>query len=224
TAKQKEYPQLSSGKIYSGEGMSNSFLVNDNLIQVKSIYPSLYFQIKDLEGNVQTKYFIKSEKDLEFNTSEIFQENGSFKKRKILDSPKKLLRKINNLNLSASCYYHNETYYLTMGGVSYPQQNSFSYGMFGLVGALIDVAINNYAISNINSYSNKDVVYVNAKFDKNFKSLPDNLEPLALDKLRLFIEENNKFINPTVFNKDAKLYYVGLNKESKEYGIYVFED
>lgn len=225
TAKQKEYPQLSFGMIDSGSGMSNSFIANDYLIQVKSISSSLYFQVKDFEGNVITKYFISSDKDLEFSTSDIYQEEGSFKKRKVVDSPKKLLRKINNLNLSVNSYYHSDTFFLTLGGVSNPQQNSGTLGMFGLVGALIDVAINSSStISSINSYSNKNVVYVNAKFDKDFKSLPNSEQPLALDKLRLFLEENNKFINPTVFNVGAKLYYIGLNKENKEYGIYIFED
>lgn len=232
TATQKEYAQLSYGFNETNNGlpnsnieMSNSFIINNKLIQVKNNAKSLSFQIVDFDGNVITKNVVKPDEDFGFNTSPMYLEEGSFKKRKELDSSKKLLRKIYYLNLSVTGYYHDGKYNLTLGGVSYPQQNSFSFGMFGLIGALIDVAINhNNTISNINSYSNKNVVYINAMFDEDFNSLPNNPNTLALEKLRLFVEENDKFINPTIFDKDSKIYYVGFNKESKKYGIYVFEN
>jgi len=226
TATQKEYT-LPPIKHYDLNSISsNSFLINDKIIQVKIDYNILFVLIKDLEGKEIKSFALKPDQEIDFKNSDIIQEEGSIKTKKTLDTSKQLIRKIYNMNISVSCFYNKDSYYLVIGGVSYPQQTSYFTGMGGsLTGAVMDAFItNNYSVNNINSYSNKKIVYIYSLFDKDFNHLEGTVDKLAFDKLRLFVEENKKFINQTVFNIGSKIYYFGQNKDSKYYCFYVFED
>lgn len=206
---------------------SNSFFVNNNLIQIKTDPTVLYITIKNMEGTELKKLALYPGKEIEFKNSEIFQEEGGIKSARVLDNSKQLIRKISNLNPSVSSYFYNGNYHLVIGGVSYPQQNAMMYGglIGGLTGALIGAAISsNYSINNLNSYSNKRVVYINCLFDQDFNTIKSEGKRLAFDKLRLFTEENNKLINHSIFKLNNKLYMGGYDKTSKLYTFYQFED
>jgi hypothetical protein len=179
-----------------------------------------------LDGNEIKSFTLKPDQEIDFKNSDIIQEEGSIKTKKTLDTSRQLIRKIYNMNISVSCFYKNDSYYMVIGGVSFPQQTSYFAGMGGgLTGALMDAFItNNYSVNNINSYSNKKTVYIYSLFDQDFNHLKGTVNQLAFDKLRLFVERNNKFINQTVFNIGSKIYYFGQNKDTKYYCFYVFED
>lgn len=204
---------------------SNSFFINGNFIQIKMDPSVFYITVKDIEGKEIKNLVLYPDKEIEFKNSDILQENGGIKSTRVLDTSNQFLKKTNNLNSSVSCYYNNETYNLVLGGVSYPQQTVNYGGMFGLIGSLIGSAIiANFSISNVNSYANKKVVYINCLFDKNFNHLNRYATKLAFDKLRLFNEENDKLINQTIFKLNSVLYMGGYKKETKEYTFYKFED
>jgi hypothetical protein len=226
TASQKEYtlPAIRHNDLNSIS--SNSFLINDKIIQLKIDYNILFVLIKDLDGNEIKSFTLKPDQEIDFKNSDIIQEEGSIKTKKTLDTSRQLIRKIYNMNISVSCFYKNDSYYMVIGGVSFPQQTSYFAGMGGgLTGALMDAFItNNYSVNNINSYSNKKIVYIYSLFDQDFNHLKGTVNQLAFDKLRLFVERNNKFINQTVFNIGSKIYYFGQNKNTKYYCFYVFED
>ena len=206
---------------------SNSFLVNNVLIQIKSSPKVLHLSVKDLEGNEIKNISLTEGMPVDFKNSEIIQENGSIKDSRILDKSNQLIRKTNNLNPSISGYYNDNKYHLVIGGVSNPQQNSVILGgiIGGFTGALIASAISsNYSVDNLNSYSNKKVVYIYSTFDKDFNHIEGDSQKSAFDKLRLFVEENTNFTNQTIFKFDSKLFFGGFDKNTKEYSFYKFEE
>jgi len=206
---------------------SNSFFINNLLMQIKTSGKLLYLSVKDLEGNEIKNITLKADMPVDFKNSEIIQENGSIKDQRVLDKSNQLIRKINNLNPSISGYYDGN-YNLVIGGVSFPQQNSVMVGAMlgGLTGALIASAISsNYSIDNLNSYRNKKVVYIYSTFDKNFNHIDGDSKKSAFDKLRLFVEDNNNnFASPTIFKFGSKLYFGGYDKRIQQYSFYKFEE
>lgn len=206
---------------------SNSFLVNNVLMQIKTSQVALHLSVKDLDGNEIKNITLKEDSPIDFKNSEIIQENGSIKKTRILGNSNQLIRKTNNLNPSISGYYDGNKYHMVIGGVSYPQQNtSVLVGgiVGGLTGALIASAITyNYSVDNLNSYSDKKVVYIYSTFDNDFNNVNGDSKKTAFDKLRVFAEENDHFVSQTIFKFQSKLFFGGYNKIANEYSFYKFE-
>lgn len=207
---------------------SNSFLVKNRIVQVKLNTNVLHISIKDFEGNELKTFSAFADKEIDFKNSEIIQENGSIRNTRILDKSNQLLRKITNLNPSISCYSYNDTIYLTIGGVSLVQNNNaVMYGAMlgGLTGALIGAAISsNYSVNNLNSYTNRKVVYINCMFDQEFNHINGEVKKLAFDELRAFSEQKADLECKTVFKMNSKLYFGGYFSTTKSYSFYSFND
>ena len=124
---------------------SNSFIVDNHIIQMKSNPNHMVVEIKDFDGNLKKQFEITDEKDFEFKNSDIIQENGSSKNTRILGTTNQLLRKINKSYPSLSCYSSDNKLYFTIGGVSLEEKNNslIMYGAMiggatgGVIGALI---------------------------------------------------------------------------------------
>lgn len=219
-------PFLKSSGEYNVED-SNSFFINENLIQSKLNPEKMIISIKKLDGSEIKKFEIISDSPIDFKNSEIIQENGSVKNTRILDNSNQLLRKIFNQYPSLSCYNYNNKNYFTIGSVSPPSQNAEVTGAMigGLTGAIIGMAISsNYSVNNLNSYNGRKIVYINCLFDENFNHINGDLKKLAFDELRAFYEKNNELTSKTIFKIKSNLYFGGYNKEEKSYMLYKFND
>ena len=209
------------------QGDSNSFLLEDKLIQTKLNSQKMIITVKDLSGNEINTFEIEQDKEISIKNSEIIQENGSIKNTRILDKSNQLIRKIYNLNPTISCYKDNGIIYFTIGGVSLVQNNdaAMAGALFGVAGVLISAAISsNFSLDNLNSYKNRKVVYINSTLDSNFKHIPGEIKKLAFDKLRLFDEQNINLEFKTIFKSNSNLYFGGYQYKSNSYNFYKFED
>lgn len=227
TSKGYNQPYLLSVNYVEDE--SNSFYVNGKLIQMKLNENRLALSIKNMEGNELKTYEILKDKEVTFKNSDIIQENGSINKTRILDKSNQLLRKIYFEYPSMSCYYFNDIVYLTIGSVSLERGGNSNTGMiggmYGLVGSLIATAItSNYSLANLNSYSNRKVVYINCLFDKDFNHVDGEVNKLAFDKLRNLAENKDDLLSQSVFKFNSKLYFGGYDKQEKSYKFFSFTD
>lgn len=204
--------------------LSNSFFVNDNLIQLKTNLSVLTISIKDMNKTEIKNLNILLDKEIDFKNSDIIQENMSIKNTRVLDKSKQFLRRMNFTDPAISCYFENDTYYLTLGSVSAVQNNNLMYGaMFGAAGVLLSYALtSNYTMNNIESYNDRVIIYINCLFDKNFNHITGEKKQLAFDKLRLFVSEKKLDYN-IAFKLNEKLIYGGT-KSNKKYFFYSFSD
>jgi len=205
---------------------SNSFLLNDKLIQIKSNSDYMKVAVKNMEGDEEKSFLINSQ-EITIKNSDIYQENGDVKSLRVLDKSSQLVRKISGLNPSISLYEANQNIYMVIGGVSNIQQNgAVMYGgMFGVAGVLIGAAISsNYSLNNLNSYKNRKVVYINCLFDKDFNHVNGEVKKTAFDELRAFSESNENLIAPVLFKMNSSLYYGGFDAKSGNYSFYKFND
>jgi hypothetical protein len=205
---------------------SNSFFIDNKLYGIKSSSNEFYFTIKDLEDNVIKQYSATGDTPIEFKNSEIYQEGGDFGGgKRTLDNSSQFIRKVNNLNAGITCYHIGENTLITFGGVSAVQQSAgqAALGSFGLIGALVSVAIYNPTMENFNSYSNRKVVKIEGLFNKEENHIKGDLQPLAFDKIRTFFDDNTDVSSQTLFKMDS--YYLGYyDNKTKEYIIRRFAD
>lgn len=227
-ASQKMYGMSSISTVVGESSESNSLLINNVLIQMKVRDNLLQMTVKDLNNNLLKSFELYAGHEMGFKNSDIIEENGSIESSKTLGSSNQLIRKIKNLFASVSGTYIDGMYYLTLGGVSPPQQNGavLAGGMLGgLSGALIASAIaSNYSAGNLESYQNKKIVYVQTILDSNFNHVQGQYRKRAFDKLRVFVEKNEQLTNHTIFKFNEKLYLLAFNKNNKAYSVYRFEE
>lgn len=206
---------------------SNSFVLENNMIQMRLNSDNMTLVVKDFENKVLKTFKADSKTEISFKNSEIIQENKSVKNTRILDKSNQFLRKIYNLNPSLSCYMKNGNYYLTIGSVSLMENNNpalYGGAMFGIAGVLIAAALtSNYSTENLNSYHNRKVVYINSILDQNFSHVSGDAKKLAFDKLRSFVEEHQNVQYKTVFKRGDDLYFAGYTGENI-YSFYSFKD
>ncbi|KUJ61162.1 hypothetical protein AR687_14630 [Flavobacteriaceae bacterium CRH] len=205
---------------------SNSFYFENRLYQEKTSSDLFYFTIKDLDDNIIKEYFANTASPITFKNSEIYQEGGDFGGKRILENSSQFIRKVNNLHSGLSCYHIGQNTLITFGAVSAPQQSGgqAALGQFGLIGALISVAVYNPTMESFNSYSNRKVVKIEGLFDKEGNNVKGELQPLAFDKIRTFFDKNNDVSSQTLF-KMSNFYYLGYyDNKTKEYIITKFAD
>lgn len=206
---------------------SNSFYFDKKLYQIKSSSELLYFTIKDLDDNILKEHFANAAKPIEFKNSEIYQEGGDFfGGKRTLETSAQFIRKVNNLHAGLSCYHIGQNTLITFGGVSATQQSGgqVALGQFGLIGALVSVAVFNPTMESFNAYANRKVVKIEGLFDSEGNNIKGELQPLAFDKIRTFFD-NNKDVSSQVLFKISNNYYLGYyDNKTKEYTVRKFAD
>lgn len=205
---------------------SNSFYFENKLYQVKTSSNQFYFSIKDLDNKIIKEYDASSEKQIDFKNSEMSLEGSDFGGKRTLTNSSQFIRKINNLNLGISCYHIGQNTLIAFGGVSSEQQSAGQTAMsqFGLIGALVSVAVYNPGMESFNSYANRKVVKIEGLFDNEGNHIKGELQPLAFDKIRTFFDKNKDVSSQTLFRM-GDFYNLGYyDNKTKEYIIRKFAD
>ena len=203
---------------------SNSFIENNKIFQIKLCPYLIKISIKDLDGNIIKEFSAKLDQPIEFKNSEIIQESGDIKSRRVLETSNQFIRKLYNSNPGITFFKKNENYYATIGSASQVMQDAsgavIGGALFGMAGILIASALTaNQNVENYNSYKNRKIVYLNSMFDANFNHLNGYLNPLAFDQLREFASDNKKNSDLTIFKFNSYLYLGAYNKKNKTYSF-----
>lgn len=212
---QSEYATLSN---------TNSFLCNDKIFQIISNSETIIIDVKNSKFENIKSFKIEKDKEIEFANSDILKENMSISNTRVLDKSSQFIRKLNNLHLGLTCYFKDDKYYLTIGGFTDVENNNAMYAsMFGITGALLTAALTpSYSIQNVNSYANRQVVYINSVLDENLNHVAGKFNRLTFDNLRLYIEQNKDLRNLMVFKFDETIYFGGYNKKENKISFFKF--
>lgn len=239
-----EQPKMNQEQFDSNITNSNSFLIDDKILQIKIDFTALILTISDQNGNKINQYQTLREEEISYKNSDVFQEAGSIHNRRVLEKPKQFIRKMNNSNPGISCYKLNGLYYTVIGSCQDIAKNGpmamgpgFGVGMgAGFGGSLSFGFTPSYTITNLISYQDKKVVYTNCLFDSNFNHLTDKITISAFERARIFVEvsEEIKEASPIFskslykdliifkFNKD--LYIGNYNDNKKKYQFFSFTE
>ncbi|MBZ4035645.1 hypothetical protein K6T82_12765 [Flavobacterium sp. 17A] len=221
---------------------SNSFLIDDKILQIKTTPNVLFFTISDQDGNRINQFKTLRDEEISYKNTDVFQEMKSIKNKKVLEKPKQFIRKINNSAPGISCYKLNGLYYTVIGSsqdISHSSGGGMGpgFGGGGFGGPSISFGFTSrYTIGNLVSYQDKNVVYTNCLFDANFNHLNDKIAISAFEKARLFLEDNKELNENTplfskeiykdliVFKFNTSLYLGNYNKQNKKYQIFSFSE
>lgn len=244
-----EQPYIAKDEFDFSVPKSNSFLIDDKILQIKTNPSVLFLTISDQNGNKINEFKTLREEEISYKNSDVFQEAGSIRKKKILEKPKQFVRKMNNSKPAVSCYNLNNIYYTVIGSaqeISRGGAMGMGMGMGGVMGmgggfgggfgGPLVFFPSSYTVGNLISYQDKNVVYTNCIFDSNFNHLEDKVKPSAFEKARSFLEENaelNETVSPftkdiykdlIVFKFNTYLYLGNYNKQNKKYQIFSFSE
>ena len=209
---------------------SNSFLVNDRLFQIKQCLELITISIKNTDAKLVKEFQIKPNVPVSFKNTDIIQENGTFKSKRVLGTSDQFINKLYRTNPAITCFEKDNNYYATIGGVSEirDQTNGTVVAgsvLYGMVGAIVfSILTYNPGLNNFNSYQNRKVIYISSLFDKNLNHLPGEIKPLAFDELRKFSISKSTNTGPTLFKFNKYLYYGGYDLKTKTYTFYRFAE
>lgn len=214
---------------------SNSFIDENNILQIVSTRDELSFSIKDLKTkNTIKEYRLKDNDSITFKNSPIIQEGGVYDKYRELEKTKKFLRKITAYKIGISVYKINNQHQITLGGKKQPTTGvgtgmGMPMGMAGFGG----IPIAGFGGFNVffdptmfayNSYSNTVSTFINCLFDENYEHVEGEIKDNVFDKISDFKEEKERFINAeTIFRFNNNLYF-GTCFGDKNYIIIQFND
>lgn len=206
---------------------SNSFIIDDKILQIRLSAELVTVSIKNLNGVEIKSFTTKYNEPIAFKNTEIIQESGSVNSIKVLESSNQFIRKLYNSNPAITCFEKDGSYYATIGsatGIVYGQTGAaLAGGMFGVVGSLIAVALSsNVNIQNYDSYQNRKIVYFSSLFDKNFNHISGEMKTLPYEQLRKFAFSKSDDTDFTIFKFKNELYFGSYKIKSKAYSFYKF--
>ena len=221
---------------------SNSFLIDNKILQIKTNSFVFFFTVSDFDGNKIKEFKVFHDKEIDFKNSDFFEENSSIEKKKTILNTEKFLRKIHNFP-GISCYNLNGTYYTVIGSSvdkSYQIQSVMGTAPVGIGmgnGGLIPVSYGTCrTMENFISYRGKFIVYTNSLFDSKFNHIDEKLETSAFEKARIFLEENkdirenllifknNMYKDLILFKFNKSIYLGNYSKQNKKYQIFSFTE
>jgi hypothetical protein len=208
---------------------SNSFVFENYIFLLKSTKERLVIDIKDFNDQLIKRLEAVNNVDIPFQNSEIIQESNSVRNRRVLGKSSQFLRKTSNHFGAISCYAVDDKIYMTLGGVSAIQADAgaaFIGGfMFGFVGGMVfsSLLTSNYSNGNLQSYYQRDVVYINSVFDRSFNHINEPIKRLPFDELRYFVAGKENEIS-TVFKFKNNLYYSTYEAKKGTLMFYEFKN
>ncbi|MTH17993.1 hypothetical protein [Flavobacterium sp. LC2016-01] len=233
-------PKTQRGEYGSLIFKSNSFLIDNKILQIKTNAFVLFITISDLNGNKIKEYKALHDQEIDFKNSDFFQESDGILNQKNIENTEKFLRKIHNFP-SISCYNLNGIYYTAIGS-SVDKSHASGGGGMGVsgigvgAGGMVPIYYGSYTVENLISYTDKIVLYTNCLFDSNFNHVKGEVKKSAFDKARIFLEEDKNihesvsFFTKSIykdlilFKFNKSLYLGNYNKTNKKYQIFSFTE
>ena len=214
----EEFSNQSSSK------KTNSFILDDKVFIAKFSKNMFSIVVKSFENETLKTITINSISGQEYINSELIQEVSNIKNREVFKDKEKFFKKMYQKNPSITGYLDEGNYHLTIGGVSYPkQQSAVALGMFGLVGGIIGALISDSQNSSVVSYSDKDITYFKSVLKKDSFGTTKIENPKSnFDHLRLYIENKSNKENIIMLSYVNNHYYLLMN-ENKDDKISVYK-
>lgn len=204
--------------------VGNSFIFNQNILQLKSTKDELHFEIKNFNDETIKKYIIIKNQKNDFANSSVIQEFTTVNNLNIREDASYLLEKTHNLNPAITAFKYNQKNYVQFGAVSpvYKNINNNTPLMYGFVGSLLQVLLTaNDETSNLLSHKDRDVVYSYFLFDDNFNLLNEKVEIMPFYNFREFLTQRDDELF-TVFTFKGNQYYSAYNSKFKSNNFYKF--
>ncbi|MFD2942106.1 hypothetical protein [Flavobacterium notoginsengisoli] len=189
----------------------NSFVIKDQLYQVKMSSKKMYLTIKDLNNNLIKEYILEKDSPIDFMNSP--------KNRTVNTSAKDFFRNFNfgdESPVAISCYEINENNLTSISALSAGLSTGQAVMMnFGAVGGLIGALA--FSPSN-----DKTANAINSLFDHQGNHIEGDLERMAVDKIEIFLTENKSIDSKLLFKNDDAFYLGYFNSGAKEFVIRKF--
>lgn len=204
---------------------TNSFILDDKIYLTKISSNGIYFIIKDFNDKLIKEYFTKNDTEIDYKLTPISQLNGEFTSYREIENTNQFIRKSLNNKSAITVYKTNGNLLVTLGAVSQEKPKVMYGAAFGLVGALVYVAIQNPTLNNLDAYANRKVIYFNTLLNEHGNTIKGSIPVLAYEKINNFIKEGkNNYTNFTLSTSGNKYSLGYYNNKTKTFEFKIFED
>ncbi|MEP6932016.1 MAG: hypothetical protein ABI850_18475, partial [Flavobacterium sp.] len=199
--KEKNFAQPLSEKAARS---SNSYYHENKLYQINANEDELLFDIKDLDSKEAIKSIAVSKNDtILFKNSPLMIQRDDYSPRE-LKNTSKFLQHLSDLDLGVSVFKNKKNLFITIGGISKPTNQSFD----------------GFYYPDIQTKT----VFFESIWDKKFGYTTEKQQPLAVDKIYLFMDKHNEIALQSIMKfKDYSIlgYY---DTTTKQYLMLKFTD
>jgi len=204
-------------------GRSNSFINSGNVFQCKANAEELAFEVKNYEaGDLLTSHRFSVNDTVSFKNSPLLSQTGT-KPPRLFKNTAKFLSRMNESDIALSAYLlPNNNFLLTIGGTR--NVTSPTAVFLGATVLAAEVLVGGGFGDPLFDPDRLQVAFFDSLFDENFKHLTDESEPLAIDFISNFVNENREISLESTF-KFRDFYVFGYyDAKEKQYVFRKFED
>lgn len=216
--------------------LSNSYIYNDQLYQLKISKSELCFTVHCIKTNSLIKqYYANSEEDINFkNTPLILRKDigGKDFTERNLGKTKQILKKLITGAIGISVYPIGDKLEVQLGGIKecYPTGNMLIAGLSGAIGGAIIsggryIYVPDYTMYSYSNYANSRSVYFKCLLNnRNLNYIPGKIGLNPFDKIKQFVIKNKiPATTQTIFKIDNYFVFGYYSDKSKKYYLHKFE-
>ncbi|OXG05530.1 hypothetical protein BC749_101387 [Flavobacterium araucananum] len=190
---------------------SNSFLYQDKIYQINATQDELIFDVKNYNSGEILKSFKVTKNDtIRFKSSPLLMQGETERTREIKKTSK-FLQRLSYLDIGLSVFKSGQTTMVTLGGVPRPERMYYT--------------VNDELFSfDYTQTFHSESVFFESTLDRNNEFFKRIQQPLALDNINYFLNQNKKATFPNIL-KFRDFYILGyFDSGTKQYIMRKFTD
>lgn len=190
---------------------SNSFLYQDKIYQINATQDELIFDVKNYNSGEILKSFKVTKNDtIRFKSSPLLMQGETERTREIKKTSK-FLQRLSYLDIGLSVFKSGQTTMVTLGGVPRPERMYYT--------------VNDELFSfDYTQTFHSESVFFESTLDRNNEFFKRIQQPLALDNINYFLDQNKKATFPNIL-KFRDFYILGyFDSGTKQYIMRKFTD
>lgn len=207
---------------------SNSFLIDDKLLQFKLTSELEIITIKNLDGKLINTYMLRSEKKNNKNSNSYYIMSPTEMEVEDLKNSKDFLERSIKIGYGSGiyCTKTNDKYQITFGAVSDIQKSSAIAFLpaFGISGALTMFIIEQASSKNVSVYKNRFAVFTSLTIDNQLQNFVNQKSDFTISEIEEYIGKTKKISNFTISKSGEKQILGFYDENTKMYNFKAFEN
>lgn len=213
---------------------TNSYLIDDKIVQIAVSSKELHLVLKDLSGNLIKKHVINENDKFTINNTPFVRERITGSERE-LETTSQFLRKIVRSNVGLAIYPLYDNYLITLGSVSAEMRGGgapmMGMGGFGMpMGGGMTMMMPspaNFMMMGYYNYKGRRSISTKCLFNKELNHIPVELKDLAFDKIKKYEEDYSGYTSlklQTIFRIGTDYYFGCYDGNISQYSFRKFKD
>jgi len=214
---------------------SNSFLIENKLLQFIISKKMMNLSLKDLNNNLIKEYNFNYNDKFSITNARFVGQNDT-RSAEEFETTEQFIRRVIGTIVGVSCYNQNGNYLVGIGGVFLgnsassggPGIGGVGMSMGGISSGIGYVQPINFVGMSYRSHNTRSAIPTNCLFDKNLTHIEGSMSELAFDKINTFESKLPSITDEAIYRMNGAYYYgyyyEGIASGNGRFFIYKFTD